>query len=210
MQLWRSMTAKELYTVIHGLRRTIRVQAALLILLTLIIGSCAWRAYDNRRIIATQDTLIKTQELRIINLVGRVQELEQAKESESISTSRGGERMPLIKWNVDEVKAMAKVVHAEARGENQFGKMMVARVIMNRVEVNPGMTVDEIINRPNAFAQSREFDEYDLHAVFEAAIEPRYRDVFTFFNPDTATNREFVASKMPDAVLKVGSHVFCR
>lgn len=176
-----------------------------------LLIACGIHINEQARIIKAQDTTIKAQELRIINLVGRVEELEaKAVKVDAINTSRGGARMPLNKWNLEEVKAMAKVVHAEARGESPFGKMMVARVIMNRVEANQGMTVDQIINRPNAFAQADEFDSYDLNAVFEAAIETRYRDVFSFFNPDTATNQEFVASKMADAVLTVGNHVFCR
>lgn len=209
--LWRDLTAIELREIVHERDRKIRSMAWMLVICTIIIGASAWGNIQRQRTIEAQDALIKADELRITNLVGRVAELEaEGAKKQSIETSRGGTRMPLIKWNLEEVKAMAKVVHAEARGESPFGRMMVARVIMNRVEANPGMTVEQVINRPNAFAQSEEFDSYDLNAVFEAAIETRFRDVYTFFNPQTATNQEFVASKMDDVVLTVGNHVFCR
>ncbi|TLN26711.1 hypothetical protein FDZ71_00430 [bacterium] len=200
---------KEIYTLAWRQKRLIRAQAWLLVLCTALIGAATYGTIKREEIITAQDTLIKSQELRIINLVSKVEALEAEAEAAKIETitSRGGERM---RYTLEEVKAMAKVVHAEAASEPPHGKMLVARVIMNRVEANPGMTVDDIINRPNAFAQADTFNEYDLHAVFQAAIEPRYRDVFTFFNPATASNREFVASKMPDAVLTVGNHVFCR
>ncbi len=200
---------------IHRYRKAVlfaTIRAVIAFATGCLLIACGIHINEQARIIKAQDTTIKTQDLRIINLVGRVGELEAeaVKAADTINTSRGGARMPLIKWTVEEVKAMAKVVHAEAQGEPPHGKMMVARVIMNRVEGNPGMTVDEIINRPNAFAQADTFDSYDLNAVFEAAIETRYQDVFTFFNPSTATNKEFVASKMDDVVLTVGNHVFCR
>lgn len=115
-----------------------------------------------------------------------------------------------MRYTIDEVKEIAKVVHAEATGEPPFGRMMVARVVLNRVEANPGMTVEDIIHNPNAFAQAKIYDADDLNAVWQALDEKRFRDVFSFFNPKTATNKEFVASKMPDAVLTIGNHTFTR
>lgn len=208
---WRDLTAIELRGIVNDRDRKIRSMAWMLVLCTIIIGASAWGNIQRQRTIDAQDTLIKADALRITNLVAKVAELEKAKETaESIQTSRGGARMPQIKWTLEEVKAMAKVVNAEAKGEPPHGQMLVARVIMNRVEANPGMTVEQIINRPNAFAQADSFTSDDLNAVFQAAVEPRYREIFTFFNPATATNREFVESKMPDAVLTIGNHVFCR
>lgn len=151
------------------------------------------------------DAFIAISELRT-----QIKELETAAEAKEAElneppVSRGGN----VRYTLEEVMEMAKVVHKEAEGESPFGKMLVARVIMNRVEANPGMTADDIINRKGAFVKADTFDSEDLHAVFEAMTEKRYPGIFTFFNPETATNKEFVANKMQDVVLRVGKHVFC-
>lgn len=107
-------------------------------------------------------------------------------------------------------KRIARVVNAEANNQPELGQMLVARVVMNRVQANPGMGVDDIIDNKNAFADSSTYTAENMDAVLEAALDRQYHGVFTFFNPETATNQDFVRRKMKDAVLEVGDHVFCQ
>jgi len=107
-------------------------------------------------------------------------------------------------------KRIARVVNAEANNQPELGQMLVARVVMNRTQANPGKTVDDIIDKRNAFADSGTYTQGNMLAVLDAALDVQYHGLFTFFNPKTATNQAFVKKKMPDAVLKVGDHVFCQ
>lgn len=124
-----------------------------------------------------------------------IQELGEAKQAFMIS--RGAKRI-------------ARVVNAEANNQPELGQMLVARVVLNRVAANPGKTVDDIIDNKNAFADSHTYTDANMEAVLSAALDRRYSGIFTFFNPRTATNQAFVQRKLPDAVIKVGDHVFCQ
>lgn len=109
---------------------------------------------------------------------------------------------------------LAKVVHAEARGESYIGKVAVAAVVLNRVE-HPDFpnTLYGVIYQPWAFTCTHD-GQIDLEpdrASYQAAQDalngwdPTYGCIY-YYNPAVATsswifNREIVTT--------IGDHVFC-
>ncbi len=109
---------------------------------------------------------------------------------------------------------LAKVVHAEARGETYIGKVAVAAVVLNRVN-HPEFpnTLYGVIYQPWAFTCTHD-GQIDLEpdrASYQAAQDalngwdPTYGCIY-YYNPDIATsswifNREIVTT--------IGDHVFC-
>lgn len=109
---------------------------------------------------------------------------------------------------------LAKVVHAEARGETYIGKVAVAAVVLNRVE-HPDFpnTMYGVIYQPWAFTCTHD-GQIDLEpdrASYQAAQDalngwdPTYGCIY-YYNPAVATsswifNREIVTT--------IGDHVFC-
>ena len=109
---------------------------------------------------------------------------------------------------------LAKVVHAEARGETYIGKVAVAAVVLNRVD-HPDFpnTLYGVIYQPWAFTCTHD-GQIDLEpdrASYQAAQDalngwdPTYGCIY-YYNPAVATsswifNREIVTT--------IGDHVFC-
>ena len=60
------------------------------------------------------------------------------------------------RFTVSEIELLEKIVHAEARGEDEKGQILVANVILNRLE-SPYYpdTVEEVIFQPNQFEPTR-------------------------------------------------------
>lgn len=149
-------------------------------------------------------TSIQVQETRILNLTGEIERLEQEADNVRLenAVSRGAD-MPRLR--LDELREIAGTVHCEAQGESELGKMLVARVVLNRMRWNPELTAHEVLTNPNAFATGTEYTSADMAAVYQALQDTEYTHLSGFHNPVTATNTEADTRKI---LLKEGRHVF--
>lgn len=91
--------------------------------------------------------------------------------------------------SLDDFELMAKVVYAEAKGEEFEGQVAVAEVILNRVESdNFPDTVEEVIKQDGAFTswangsvEAAPMDDECLEAVQDAVNERSFPDSVVFF-----------------------------
>jgi N-acetylmuramoyl-L-alanine amidase len=112
-----------------------------------------------------------------------------------------------------EKKLIARLVHAEAKGEPYVGKVAVAKVVLNRVDHEhfPD-TVEEVIYQRNAFEPvqngsiekpaSKEAEEAVDEALAEKGAD---EELLYFYNPETATSEWIFTRKV---VKKIGNHAF--
>lgn len=113
----------------------------------------------------------------------------------------------------EEKALLARLVHAEAKGEPYVGKVAVANVVINRVEHEQFPdTVKEVIYQKNAFQPVQNetiheaADSEAYNAVTEALVLNKHKDQsLYFYNPDTATD-EWIRSR--DVTKVIGNHVF--
>ncbi|MBD1380404.1 cell wall hydrolase [Metabacillus arenae] len=110
---------------------------------------------------------------------------------------------------------LARIVHAEAKGEPYKGKVAVATVVLNRVkhEQFPD-SIEEVIYQENAFEPvangsiHEPADEASKKAVQEAlAYQMEESDLVYFYNPDIATS-DWIFSR--EVTMTIGNHVFAR
>lgn len=155
-------------------------------------------------VIKSLETSVSTQNEHIAKLEAENERLNQEISSAALekAVSRGAEMKRL---RVDELREIAGVVHAEAKGEPYEGKKLVAKVILNRMRWNPDKTVHEILTSPNQFAPCEPYDTESMDAVVEAMMDKEYSNLAGFHNPETATNPE---AKEHTILLTVGNHVF--
>lgn len=115
----------------------------------------------------------------------------------------------------DEIELMAKVVHAESKGEPFEGKVAVASVILNRVtDPNFPSSISGVITQKNAFSCVHNgrvdavpnSDSYN--AVMEAirGNDPTNKALY-FYNPDIATCN-WMHKIQKKNVQSIGRHVF--
>ncbi|MFW6381011.1 MAG: spore cortex-lytic enzyme [Bacillota bacterium] len=113
----------------------------------------------------------------------------------------------------DDIELLARLVHAEARGEPYEGQVAVAAVLLNRVE-SPSFpnTLAGVIYQPLAF-ESVANGQFNLPPTNEnrraarSALngwDPTYGSLF-FWNPSKPVN-SWIWSR--DTVRKIGSHIF--
>lgn len=111
---------------------------------------------------------------------------------------------------------LARIVHAEAKGEPFAGKVAVVHVILNRVrhEAFPD-TIREVIFQPGQFQPVangsiyQEPDEESVRAV-EFALKtygPEDQNILYFYNPKIATSKWIFTRS---TVKVIGNHVFAR
>jgi N-acetylmuramoyl-L-alanine amidase len=115
----------------------------------------------------------------------------------------------------NDVMLLARIIHAEAKGEPYIGKVAVGAVILNRVEspIFPS-TLSGVLFQPLAFqavSNGTIWNQPDDEAVRAAnnalsGWDPSYGCLY-FWNPATSTSR-WIWSKKP--VMRVGKHVFAR
>ncbi|MGL4762431.1 MAG: cell wall hydrolase [Sarcina sp.] len=115
----------------------------------------------------------------------------------------------------EDINFMAKVVHAESKGEPFEGKVAVASVILNRV-IDPNFpnSISGVITQRNAFSCVRNgnviatpnSDSYN--AVMEAikGNDPTNKALY-FYNPDIATCN-WMHGIQKKNVQNIGHHVF--
>lgn len=146
--------------------------------------------------------VIDTLEKEILEKDKTIENLRQElSKRDKISTSRGGG----LKLSKEDMARLARVVHAEAKNQPELGKMLVARVALNRLAWNPGMTMEQILTNRNAFAAPEAYDAEDWIAVTDALADKRFLHLAGFHNPKTATDPE---AKKHKILLEVGDHVF--
>lgn len=112
-------------------------------------------------------------------------------------------------------KLLARLVHAEAKGESFAGKVAVAEVVLNRVENEEFPdTVKEVIYEKNAFepvqnGSINESADKESHQAVEEALEMEKEEsdveLLYFYNPETATSDWIFSRKV---VKKIGNHAF--
>ena len=116
---------------------------------------------------------------------------------------------------------LATIVHAEAEGEPYMGKVLVAKVVLNRVKGDSwfGNTCREVIYKGNGSQfnairrkcfKSGIYTEEDMRAVEDAMKMKRYDDLLYFYNPKTSTDKAFTNSKNNDIILSIGGYVFTK
>ena len=117
------------------------------------------------------------------------------------------------KYNSNDRYLLAKVIHAEARGESYTGQVAIAAVVLNRVEDSrfPN-TVAGVIYQPWAFTAVND-GQINLEPnakAYQAADDalngwdPTYGSVY-YYNPKTATSSWIRTTKY---VTQIGNHIF--
>ena len=108
---------------------------------------------------------------------------------------------------------LARLVHAEAKGESYKGKVAVASVVLNRTEKNgfPD-TIRGVIYQRNAFEPvangsiNQKPDKDSVAAANEALDHPgRETNALFFYNPKTASDHWIRSRKI---IERIGRHVF--
>ncbi|MED3551666.1 cell wall hydrolase [Cytobacillus praedii] len=135
------------------------------------------------------------------------------KESEKIHP---GEKLILPKSvSKEEKELLARLVHAEAKGEPYAGKVAVALVVLNRVEDNrfPDK-IKDVIYEERQFqpvdngAINEPADKSSKKAVMEAlALEGKGNDSVYFFNPDETSSTWLRAQTVTEVI---GNHRFAK
>jgi N-acetylmuramoyl-L-alanine amidase len=113
----------------------------------------------------------------------------------------------------NEKNLLARLVHAEAKGEPFAGKVAVADVVLNRVEDKQFPdSVESVIYEKNAFQPvqngsiQKKADKESRKAVEEALKNGKENEeLLYFYNPDTATSDWIFSRKV---VKEIGSHAF--
>lgn len=121
--------------------------------------------------------------------------------------------------SAQELDLLARLVHAEAKGEPYAGKVAVATVVLNRVD-HPDFpdTITEVINgkdhgyyafTPVANGQiNMPADPESVKAVKEAlAFRGQGNGSLFFYNPKTSTSG-YVATR--EVTITIGNHVFAK
>ncbi|MEO3947342.1 cell wall hydrolase [Gorillibacterium sp. CAU 1737] len=122
---------------------------------------------------------------------------------------------PVIAVHEGEVDILARIIHAEARGESYEGQVAVGAVIVNRVE-SPSFpdTIREVILQRGAFTAVQD-GQYELKPgklAYQAAREALAgsdptKEALYYYNPHTATSRWI---RTRPATVQIGNHVFAR
>lgn len=88
---------------------------------------------------------------------------------------------PVDACDPDELILLAKTVHAEAGNQDEYGKRLVAAVILNRVDSDAFPdTISDVILQDGQFARGKRYTKYDMQAV-EDEIRCRTDFDITFF-----------------------------
>ncbi len=118
-----------------------------------------------------------------------------------------------VSVNKTELDLLAKIIHAEARGESYTGQVAVGAVVMNRLAAEgfPD-SVKGVIEQPRAFTAVDD-GQYALapnetaYRAAQAAVrgEDPTGGALYYFNPETATS-EWIWSRKQ--TIKIGNHIF--
>ncbi|ALS27701.1 spore cortex-lytic protein [Paenibacillus sp. 32O-W] len=122
---------------------------------------------------------------------------------------------PAVPVGSAEFEQLARIIHAEARGESFAGQVAVGAVVLNRVRAEgfPD-TVSGVIHQPRAFTAVAD-GQYELEpndTAYRAALEAvRGWDptggALYYYNPDIATS-DWIRTREP--IVTIGRHIFAR
>lgn len=125
------------------------------------------------------------------------------------SSSTGG----VAGYSSADVYLLAKIIHAEARGESYTGKVAVGAVVLNRVKSpNFPNTISGVVYQPYAFTavadgQINLSPNAEAERAARAAMngwDPTYGSLY-YYNPAIATSKWIFSRK---TVTTIGKHVF--
>jgi N-acetylmuramoyl-L-alanine amidase len=118
-----------------------------------------------------------------------------------------------VAQTAEDIYLLAKVIHAEARGEPYIGQVAVGAVVLNRVKSDKFPdTIREVIYQPFAFTavDDGQINLEPNEAAYKAAEDafsgwdPSYGSLF-YYNPVTATSAWIFTR---ETVTEIGKHVF--
>ena len=145
-------------------------------------------------------------------IVVRAEEDEDAGYGENVgevlSFRKGGELLR------EDFELLARVIHAEARGESFEGQVAVGAVVLNRVESTDfPMSIREVIFQPGQFTavddgQIRLEPNRTAFLAAQAALEGHdpTNGAMYYYNPRIATDR-WIRTRA--VILTIGNHDFC-
>ncbi|WP_054028842.1 cell wall hydrolase [Bacillus sp. FJAT-28004] len=122
-------------------------------------------------------------------------------------------KLKKLSVNKKELSMLARVIYAEARGEDYKGQVAVGAVVMNRLQSSKfPKTVKEVIMEPNAFSAVKDGQYWLIpnQTAFKAAkaavkgMDPTGNALF-YFNPVISKSTWF---KTRTATKKIGNHQF--
>ncbi len=132
-----------------------------------------------------------------------------------ITTSSGGGSSGGTASNSNDLNLLARLIHAEARGEPYTGQVAVGAVVLNRVKSSSfPNTVAGVIYQSNAFSVVNDGqinlapNDTAKKAAQDAlnGWDPSYGAIY-YYNPNTATSA-WIWSR-PQTV-QIGNHKFCK
>jgi N-acetylmuramoyl-L-alanine amidase len=134
-------------------------------------------------------------------------------QSDGIVGPKTWAKLKKLSVNKKELSMLARVIYAEARGEDYKGQVAVGAVVMNRLQ-SPKFpnTLKEVIMEPNAFSAVKDGQYWLIpnQTAFMAAktavkgMDPTGNALF-YYNPDASKSSWF---KTRTATKKIGNHLF--
>lgn len=117
-------------------------------------------------------------------------------------------------YTSSDYELLARIISAEARGEDYLGQVAVGAVILNRIE-HPSFpdTLSGVVYQKGAFSclYDGQFYESISDSAYSAArdaingLDPSGGAIY-YYNPQTATNK-WIRSR--EVITTIGNHVFC-
>ncbi|WP_425807914.1 cell wall hydrolase [Desulfitobacterium sp. Sab5] len=142
---------------------------------------------------------------------------DKASESASI-TSRGNNKLSDGKQNNDaitknDLELLARLIYAEARGEDFEGQVAVGAVVLNRLkDAHFPKTIQDVVFQPGAFTavvdkQIHLIPDEEAYRAAEAALSGKDPSggALYYFNPKIATDRWI---KSRPVIKQIGNHTF--
>lgn len=109
---------------------------------------------------------------------------------------------------------LARLIHAEARGESYEGKLAVGQVVLNRVASSQfPNTIQEVIYQPRQFTPTSNGAIHNtpnvdsIRAAKEVLSNHEPSDIYYFYNPSIATS-SWIFTR--ETVQQIGNHVFAK
>ncbi|MGD7008991.1 cell wall hydrolase [Metabacillus sp. 84] len=130
---------------------------------------------------------------------------------EKRSQRKALEKAPGISVSEDEKKLLARLVHAEAKGEPYEGKVAVASVVLNRVEHDEFPdSVKKVIYEKNAFSpvgngSIQNKPDQESKKAADEALKRKSVHYLYFFNSETAESEWIKTRKIKETI---GNHSF--
>ena len=116
----------------------------------------------------------------------------------------------------EEIKILASIINAEARGESYRGKVAVGAVIINRV-YHPSFpnTIKEVVYQAGQFTPvengminlSPNNDSFKAAYDAVSGLDPSQGSLY-FYNPAKSKNPDFFAGR--EKIVTIGNHVFLK